>query len=84
MEIDKWTFDHILKKLEDIRDSLVKTGDITGANQRVLEMKEEIKQIGWSGIVKKYHPDINENIEAHELFKMYRFVYENMIKNKEI
>lgn len=43
------------------------------------QMQTEILRIGWLGVAKKYHPDINPD-EPHteEKFKVYRAVYEYM------
>ncbi len=45
------------------------------------EIQEEILKIGWNGIIKKYHPDMNcDDPEADKTFKMYKGIYENMKK----
>jgi hypothetical protein len=42
----------------------------------------EIIEIGWTGILKKYHPDNNANHpRAYDLFRLYKQIYEN-IKEK--
>ena len=72
---------HVLKQLEDTRDMLVKTNTQNGNLARYHAMKQEIQQIGWSGICAKYHPDVNINDPAaHELFQLYKFVYTTMDK----
>jgi DnaJ-class molecular chaperone len=44
-------------------------------------MREEILKVGWKGIMEKYHPDVNtQDPAANELFKMYKYVYEDMKK----
>ena len=43
------------------------------------DIQEEILRIGWSGVLKKYYPDVNtEDPEAVSIFKLYKHVYENM------
>jgi hypothetical protein len=75
-------FKVILEKLTKLRDDLVSINEKTGALKRAQGMREEILKIGWSGVIKKYHPDINTgDPAAKELFCMYKFVYEDM-KNK--
>ena len=72
-----------LKNLEDIRDRLIEVNKLTGSLARYEAMKEEIRKTGWSGICAKYHPDINVGEPAaHELFAMYRFVYDTMERDK--
>lgn len=74
----------ILERLTKLKDELVNINERTGAAKRAQGMREEILKIGWNGVVKKYHPDINtEDPAANELFCMYKFVYEDM-KNKMI
>lgn len=69
----------ILKDLEEVREKLKEVNNLTGALARFESMKQEIKSIGWSGICAKYHPDINiSDPAAHELFAMYRFIYDAM------
>jgi hypothetical protein len=37
------------------------------------DIQEEILRIGWSGVLKKYHPDVNtEDPEAVNIFKLYK------------
>ncbi len=69
----------ILKRLEDIRDTLAKANESIGYLSRFNAMKEEISNIGWSGICAKYHPDVNiSDPAAYELFLLYKFTYDNM------
>ncbi|MDP4179972.1 MAG: hypothetical protein Q8942_02645 [Bacillota bacterium] len=71
----------MLEKLTRLRDELVKLNEKTGALDRARGMREEIMRIGWKGILEKYHPDVNtEDPAANELFKMYKYVYEDMKK----
>lgn len=71
----------MLEKLTKLRDQLVKLNEKTGALERARGMREEILKMGWKGIMEKYHPDVNtEDPAANELFKMYKFVYEDMKK----
>ncbi len=71
----------MLEKLTKLRDQLVKLNEKTGALDRAKGMREEILKVGWKGIMEKYHPDVNtEDPAANELFKMYKFVYEDMKK----
>ncbi|KNY27388.1 hypothetical protein [Pseudobacteroides cellulosolvens] len=71
----------MLEKLTKLRDQLVKLNEKTGALDRARGMREEILKVGWKGIMEKYHPDVNtQDPAANELFKMYKFVYEDMKK----
>lgn len=70
---------YILKRLEDIRDTLARANERTGYLKLFNAMKEEIKELGWSGICAKYHPDFNiGDPAAYELFALYKFTYDNM------
>jgi len=58
-------------------------------NQRILQkfnaIQSEILNIGWQGILKKYHPDNNlEHPESFKLFQLYKEIYGNMKKRLEI
>jgi hypothetical protein len=69
----------ILKRLEDIRDTLKKANESVGYLARFGAMKAEIKQAGWAGICAKYHPEVNiGDPAAYELFVLYKFVHDNM------
>jgi DnaJ-class molecular chaperone len=71
----------ILEKLTKLRDELININEKSGATKRVQQMREEILKIGWQGVMKKYHPDVNTSESAaNELFSMYKFVYEDMKK----
>lgn len=71
----------MLEKLTKLRDQLVKLNEKTGALDRARGMREEILKVGWKGIMEKYHPDVNTgDPAANELFKMYKFIYEDMKK----
>lgn len=74
----------ILSRLEGLRDQLVELNKVTGANDRATEMRKEILALGWNYILNRYHPDVNHELGAYELFKMYKFVYEDMKKKNEI
>ncbi len=70
---------NILTNLEDIRDKLTLANARLGYLERYNAMKREITEQGWSAVCAKYHPDINiGDSAAHELFQMYKFVYETM------
>ena len=46
------------------------------------EIQNEILDIGWNGILKKYHPDVNmSHPEAFKVFQLYREIYDSM-KNR--
>lgn len=48
------------------------------------QMQSEILRIGWLGVAKKYHPDVNPDKPlTEEKFKVYRAIYEHM-KDKHI
>jgi len=71
----------MLEKLTKLRDQLIKLNEQTGALERARGMREEILKVGWKGIMEKYHPDVNtQDPAANELFKMYKYVYEDMKK----
>lgn len=77
--------DMILEKLLELKAQLTVLNEKTGAYKRMYAMKDEINEIGWQGVVEKYHPDVNlEDPAAHPLFEMYRYVYNDMVKNMEI
>lgn len=72
------------KELQRLKEELISINKKTGALEKVLKMREEILNIGWQNIVNNYHPDVNtSDPAANELFKMYRFVYNDM-RNKLI
>ncbi len=65
-----------LANLEMLRDKLEESNRVSGALTRFEAMKKEIQEIGWNGILAKYHPDINiDDPAAFPLFEMYRFAY---------
>ncbi len=69
----------ILSDLEHIRDMLTEVNVQLGCLQRYRDMRDEITELGWGGILNKYHPDINvDDPAAPELFALYRFVYDEM------
>jgi|LSQX01.3.fsa_nt_gb hypothetical protein len=73
--------DVMLKELMKLKKELTSINKRTGALEKVLKMREEILKLGWKQIVENYHPDINtSDPAANELFKMYRFVYDDMQK----
>lgn len=58
-------------------------------NEKVLkkfnEIQQEIIKIGWTGVLNKYHPDINLGADnAFELFKLYKEIYLLMKKRLTI
>ena len=72
-------FESILIDLEHIRDMLTEVNVQLGFLQRYRDMRDEITEFGWGGILSKYHPDINvDDPAAAELFALYRFVYDEM------
>jgi hypothetical protein len=74
----------VLKNLEDIRDKLIEVNTLNGSLARYEAMKQEIQENGWPGVCAKYHPDINiGEPAAHELFAMYRFVYDTMNRDQQ-
>jgi hypothetical protein len=78
-------FEGLHSDLISIRDKLVQANRESGLLDKVYSTKQEIIELGWNGIVDKYHPDTNiDEVASKELFAMYKFVYETMIKNKEI
>lgn len=69
----------ILLELEKTRDLLISMNTKNGNLARYSAIKQEIKELGWSGICSKYHPDVNiDDPAAHELFQLYKYVYSTM------
>jgi uncharacterized protein YbcI len=53
--------------------------------KKLKEIENEIIEIGWQGIVAKYHPDINiQDPNAVSLFRLYRNVYDYIKKQLAI
>ena len=45
------------------------------------KIQEEILEIGWIGVLKKYHPDNNCNHPmAFEVFDSYKSIYDSMLE----
>lgn len=79
MENNQDKLQEMYEKALFIRDKIVTINEQNGTIERVQKMQKEILMIGWDGIQKKYHPDANlEEKAAPELFKMYKYIYENM------
>lgn len=75
----------ILSQLEELRDKLIEVNKNLGGMARADAMRREIKDLGWDFILNRYHPDVNtEDPAACELFKMYKFIYDDMQKKNEI
>lgn len=69
----------ILKNLSRIRDKLIEINERNGSIANYVAMRKEIQQVGWGGILQKYHPDINmDDPAAFPLFELYKFVYSTM------
>ncbi len=69
----------ILKNLNRIRDKLLEINERSGSIANYVAMRKEIAQLGWGGILQKYHPDINvDDPAAFPLFELYKFVYSTM------
>ncbi len=78
-EHDAQPLEDMLAKLEEIRDKLVQVNETLGYAARVSAIKREIVEVGWDGILARYHPDINiDDPAAGPLFELYRFVYNSM------
>lgn len=78
---DAQLLEDMLAKLEEIRDKLIRVNEAMGYAARVSAMKREILEVGWDGILARYHPDINiDDPAAGPLFELYRFVYDSMEK----
>lgn len=74
----------ILKNLSHIRDKLIEINERSGSIANYVAMRKEIQQIGWGGILQKYHPDINmDDPAAFPLFELYKFVYSTIEKSEE-
>ena len=78
-EHESRALEDMLEQLEDICDKLKQVNEAMGYAARVCEMKQEILQVGWDGILARYHPDVNiDDPGAGPLFELYRFVYNSM------
>jgi len=74
----------ILKNLSRIRDKLIEINECNGSIANYVAMRKEVAQLGWGGILQKYHPDINvDDPAAFPLFELYKFVYSTMEKSVE-
>ena len=74
----------ILKNLSRIRDKLIEINARNGSIANYVAMRKEITQLGWGGILQKYHPDINmDDPAAFPLFELYKFVYSTMREEEE-
>ena len=74
----------ILKNLSRIRDKLIEINERNGNIANYITMRKEILQLGWGGILQKYHPDINvDDPAAFPLFELYKFVYSTMETENE-
>ena len=79
------SLDDILPTLEKIKENLKKVNDMTGATKRAKDIRDEIKLKGWATIEKIYNPENNKHESASEqLFALYKFIYEDMVKKGEI
>jgi hypothetical protein len=75
------TLAELLERLVDIRSKLERANETLGYTTRVNAMKQEILQLGWDGILARYHPDVNiDDPAACPLFELYRLVYNTMEK----
>ena len=85
MDIDNNQLEEIYNRLNDALENLKKINEDMGATARAEAMKLEIKKLGWSQIVVKYHPDMNyKDPAAKELFAMYKYLFEYMRGRGEI
>ena len=76
---DRLPAKEILKNLNTIRDSLVRINAKKGTVASFSSMRREIEEVGWNGIIRKYHPDMHvDDPAAMALFDLYRFVYSTM------
>jgi hypothetical protein len=72
-----------LNKLVEVRDQLEEVNRVMGAMARFEAMKQEIRDIGWDGILAKYHPDNNlDDPAAFPLFEMYKFSYDCILQGR--
>lgn len=79
LHLDRQQTENVIKRLEDIRDKLAVANERLGYMARFNAIKQEIRELGWTGVCTKYHPDINiGDPAAHEVFQLYKFVYANM------
>lgn len=79
LHLDRQQTQNVIKRLEGIRDKLAAANEKLGYMARFYAMRQEILDIGWTGVCAKYHPDINiSDPAAHEVFQMYKFVYDNI------
>lgn len=77
--IEKQQAESIITRLEGIRDDLAAANERLGYLARFNSIKQEIIDLGWTGVCARYHPEINiDDPAAYEVFQMYKFVYENL------
>jgi hypothetical protein len=75
----------ILEKLNILQSKLSEIKNYTETGNKIETMKSEIINIGWEGILDKYHPDVNiDDPAAMDIFLMYKSLYSHMIKSGEI
>jgi len=69
----------ILESLARMRDKLIEINEKSGHIANYVAMRREITELGWSGILAKYHPDINvDDPAAWPLFELYRFIRDSL------
>lgn len=69
----------ILRALANVNGMLRRYNEENGNISRYNSMRKEIETLGWDGILRQYHPDINvQDPAAVELFDLYRYVYQTM------
>jgi len=71
----------MLENLARIRDKLIEINERSGYVANYVAIRTEISEIGWGGVLLKYHPDINiDDPAAYPLFELYKYVYSTMNK----
>jgi hypothetical protein len=69
----------ILESLTRMRNKLIEINEKSGHIANYVAMRREITELGWDGILAKYHPDVNINDPAvWPLFELYRFIRDGM------
>jgi len=72
----------ILENLTRMRDKLIEINEKSGHIANYIAMRREIAELGWSGILAKYHPDVNiGDPAAWPLFELYRYIKGTMDKH---
>jgi len=50
--------------------------------KKLNDIQKEILLIGWNGVIELYHPELErtDGVDAVEMLRLYKHVYENMLE----